>query len=272
MESLTAKVDTSGLRAVIPELVSFGRRTTAEQCVTSMGMILQDAQTMTRFVTTGQMDSELDVIPSEIESVSGKKRPNTDNWTAGELIVISRTSENSKYNQSTGGRWRLQKPMIDPVKLSKDYNKRFIADIFMNWVIDKAEQMKKARHSSGHFLQAGFKHARDLSVSSPLFKNRYRARSIGGQVNTLNALPTSDLGTTKMGNPDAPTFLIVSENKVGDRYGEGNAVLDAKHRAALIAYAGPKVEDAVAKETAACEAELARRVDAGIPKFNRMLS
>lgn len=277
MPTISAEVDTSGLRAVIPDLVDYGRRTTAEQCVTSLGMILQDAQNSTKAVGIEEMDAELDYIPAEIKlytDSNGKThtKENTANLTEGELIVMARSRPDSNYNQITGGRWRLQKPLLTVGKFIKAYGDAgMIKDILFHWIQDKAEQMKRARHSSGHFLQAGYIEARNLCVSSPLFKNRFRARSMADSTNSLNTINPNNLGELKMTSV-GQTFQVVGENNVGDRAGQGSPILDAKHRDALLTHSLPKAQEAVDREAVSLQVELARRIEIGMPKFNQRLS
>jgi hypothetical protein len=267
MSKVSATVDTRGLQAAIPALVEFGRRSTEEQCVTSMGMILQDAQNWTPFVPVTRMDADLNVEAFGVTKtgrLSKAKNPRRKDYRvqgqAGLMIVIARMHPNSKYNQMTGGRWALQKP---PTKGEQQ---------FWEWVADALNRMTRARHSSGHFLQAGYAAARDYCVTSPLFKNKYRARSGGNTVNVLNTLDRKQLGDLQMSGLQTNMFLIRAENNVGDRSGAGNAVLDAKHRQALIDYSLPWLEEAVAKETNACQAELERRLLEGWPIMNKLLA
>ena len=267
MSNVSVTVDTTGLQSVIPALVEYGRRTVDEQCVTSMGMILQDAQKWTPFVATTRMDADLNVEAFGVTKggkLSKAKNPRRKDYRvqgqAGLMIVVARMHPGSKYNELTGNRWALQKP---PTKGEAE---------FWEWVADALNRMTRARHSSGHFLQAGYAAARDYCVSSPLFKNRYRSRSGGDTNNVLNGLDKSTLGSLQMSGIDTNLFLIRAENNVGDRSGAGNAVLDAKHRQALIDYSLPALEDAVTKETTACETELNRRLLEGWPKFNKLLA
>src|ERR1019366_9862840 len=106
MSDVSVKVDTSGLAAVIPALVEYGRRTTAEQCVTSMGMILQDAQNWTPFVATTRMDADLEVEAFGVTKtgrLSKAKKPRRKDYrvqgSEGLMIVVARMHPDSKYNQ-----------------------------------------------------------------------------------------------------------------------------------------------------------------------------
>ena len=273
-QPITMTMDTSGLTKVIPELVSFGRRTVAHQCVTSMGMILQDAQNLTPFVATTRMDADLEV---DVEGITATGRPSkaknpkhfkvtpgqwrTHATPLGVLIVMARMRPGSKYNRLTGSRWALPSAILPTGKGSARDRQTIIGNLL--------SRMTLARHSSGHYLQSGYKFVRDLCVSSPLFKNRYRARTGSANANSMNKLDASALGRLTMTPPDGDRFSITAENNVGQ---SGNAVLDAKHRLALIQHSGPALQTAINNETAASERELARRIEEGMPRFNKMLS
>ena len=130
--------------------------------------------------------------------------------------------------------------------------------------------MQSARHSSGHFLQSGFKGPIEQCITSALFKNRYRARTALAPANPLNTLDAGELGKLDMTSPDAADFQVIAENNVGED--GSNSVLDEKHREALLAYASGPLQGAIDKESVACETELARRVEEKWPVFNKMLS
>jgi len=254
-------MDTSGLRAVIPDLVAYGRRTVAEQCVTSMGMILQDTQNFGSnpipFVDVGRMDQELDAIDhvskSKVDGLSGLP------WTEAMMIAVQRTNPNSKFSVMTGNRWPLMKPGFPRGSIQ---NWRYFANA--------ADRMTAARHSSGHFIQSGFKGPIEQCITSALFKNRYRARTALAPANPLNTLDPSELGRLDMASPESANFQVTAENNIGEN--GGNAVLDAKHAEARDAYASGPLQGAIDKETAACDVELERRIAEKWPVFNKMLS
>ena len=261
-------MDTSGLRAVIPDLVAYGRRTVAEQCVTSMGMILLDTQNFGSntipFVEVERMDQELDEVVQTTNKFpkfndAGHMRVGELEWTVGMMIAVQRTKPGSSYSRLTGNRWPLAVPA-------------FRRGDFRNWEYfrEAAERMRSARHSSGHFLQSGFKEPIALCVTSPLFKNKYRKRDVMAPANPLNTLDPSELGRLDMTTPDAANFQVTAENNIGEN--GGNADLDAKHAEARDAYASGPLQGAIDKETAACEVELERRIAEKWPVFNKMLS
>ena len=265
--AVSAKMDTSGLRAVIPDLVAYGRRTVAEQCVTSMGMILQDTQTFggnpIPFVDVGRMDQELDAPASSAKLAR-------IGFTEGDAIVLARAAPGSNFNRITGSRWALTLPstMRD---FGRAYGHENAARMFLESVVNPImERMRSARHSSGHFLQSGFKEPFALCVTNPLFKNKYRKRDVMAPANPLNTLDPSELGRLDMTTPDAANFQVTAENNIGEN--GGNADLDAKHAEARDAYASGPLQGAIDKETAACETELQRRIAEKWPVFNKMLA
>lgn len=267
MNAVSITMDTRGLERAIVEVVPLTRRTVAEQCVTSMGMILQDTQTYgdntIPFVGIGRMDAELDA-PAKNERLARL------GFTEGDEIVMARASPDSNYNKITGSRWALTLPSGGVRGFGKAYGHQNAMQMFLQSVIRPiTERMRATRHSSGHFLQSGFKWAIQQCVSSPLFKNRYRSRLADSPANRLNKLDSNELGRLDMTPVDSPNFTITAENNVGQ---DGNAVLDAKHREALIAYASGPVQAAIEKEAGVQEAELARRLALQFEKTNRMLA
>ena len=259
-------MDTRGLEAAIHFVVPETHRTVAEQCVTSMGMILQNAQNWTPAVDIGRMDAELDDpadIAFEHTDALGNKTTGTHQpgITEGEMIVLARMHPNSKFSMLTGNRW--------PVAMPDFSGRRDKGAAFWGFVKQVKERMRMARHSSGHFLQAGFKAAIEFCVTSPLYKNKYRARSRYANPNPLNVLDAGQLGNAMMTAPDAPSFTIIAQNNVGQ---DGNAVLDAKHRDALIAYASGPLQDAIDAEKDVQTAELQRRLKLKFDKANAMMA
>lgn len=246
-------------------------------------MILQDAQSHTPAVSPARIDAELNVSLSpgllkngKLSTAKKRQRdivnfsnrnpsssdPDQSRLNTAERIVLARMHPSSEYNQRTGGKWAIAKPVFGSGRRDK-------GALFWAWVRQVAARMVKARHSSTHFLQAGFIFARDMAVSSPLFKNRFRAKSPADVRNPLNKLDPRALGDFRMTNPDSAVFSVTAENNVGEN--GSNAVLDRKHRTALIKETMPHVNAAIARETVACQAELDRRITEGLEKFNQQL-
>lgn len=265
--AISARMDTRGLERAILDVVPETRRTVAEQCVTSIGMILMDTQTYgdntIPFVDIGRMDAELDA-PATNSRLAGL------GFTEGDAIVMARGNPDSNFNRITGSRWTLTLPGGGIRGFGKAYGKQNAVQMFLQSVVRPiTERMRMARHSSGHFLQSGFKWAIQQCVSSPLFKNRYRARSVNAPVNPLNRSDASQLGRLDMTSPDVANFSITAENNVGQ---DGNAVLDAKHRQALVDYASGPVQASIGKEEGICIAELEKRLALKFEKTNKMLA
>ena len=277
MNEMTLTLDASVLNRTIPELIKVNRRTLQEQCVTSMGMILQDAMNWTPFVPTQRMDEELNVDVTPVTktgrpSVARKPRYFKVQSQAaapvqlGILVVMSRMRPaglnslgNPNYNMLTGSRWALPSNILPTGKGSGVARREAVARLLSIMVL--------ARHSSGHFLQSGFIPARDACVSSPLFKNRYRKRDFSGRANELNGLSPAQLGSFSM-QAFGDEFTAVAENNVGEN---SNSVLDAKRRKALIEKSGPMLQSSIDKETTVAVGELDRRLTDAMMPFQRIL-
>lgn len=256
-------MDTSKLQAVIPDLLAYGRRTMREQCVTSMGMILQDAQSWTPFVDVGRMDAELDAPATS-------KRLAALGFSEGDAIVMARGNPNSNFNRLTGGKWALELPSGGIQGFGRAYGDENAVSMYLELVIKPImERMRAARHSSGHYLQSGYKSARDICVRSEFFKNRYRKQSGAANDNRLNKLDVSELGGTVI-ELKGDQCRVVSTNNIGES--GSTPELNEEHRRALIEHSAGPLQDAVDKEAGACLTELERRIAEKWPVFNRLLS
>ena len=277
MNEMSLTLDASVLNRATPELIKLNRRTLQEQCVTSMGMFLQDAINWTPFVPTGRMDEELNVDVTPVTK-TGKpslaKKPRYFKVQSkkaapvqlGVLVVMSKMRPaglnslgNPNFNMLTGSRWALPSNILPTGKGSAAARQATIARLL--------SQMVLTRHSSGHFEQSGFIPARDACVSSRLFKNRYRKRDFPGRANDLNGLSPAQLGSFSM-QTMGDEFVAVAENNVGEN---SNSVLDAKRRRALVEKAGPMLQSAIDKESGVVVGELERRLTDAMMPFQRIL-
>lgn len=250
---ITAKVDTSVLEAALPQIIAFGKRTMVEQCVTSAGTIVLNAQSETVAVAVGTIEEELqiEVTPAVLKSgrLSRDKRKQREiisitkgaRVPLGVLIVMARGNPFGKYSLSTGDRWPLALPFGGP-----GYRKRL-----GEFVAQKLSRMSKARFSSTHFLQHGWAMAIRFFLGNEHFKgwaSKYqmgpRPAAARANVNPLNHLDPGQLGdaTIEIG---VDSVLVTAANAVGEA---GNEVLDAKHRAALIEYGTVPLQMAVDRE------------------------
>jgi hypothetical protein len=236
-----------------------------------MGMILQDAQNQTPFVGLGRIDADLDVEVTPLTALGRPSRAKNPKHfkveqrrtpvARGILIVMARMNPGSRYNKITGGRWAIPASKLPTGPGTAEARQTIIGQIL--------SKMTLVRHSSSKFLKSGFKAARNECVSSPLFKNRYRKVSGTMNDNRLNTMDARELGRIETTLPSGNTFQITGYNNVGEG---GNAVLDAKHRAALIAYASGPLEDAVRREESVQVAEFEKRMAAQLEKINRRLA
>ena len=155
---LTFTIDTTGLAKGIAAASLVTKRTMPELVNTSAYWIAVNAKGAMPFVTPEKIDSELGVIKQAVIGKRGKAlkgkfnyrtriNPNLQSATGtslAEMIVMARTNPSSNYNRLTGGRWAL--PSLKG--MTKEGRKAAIAKL-----VDK---MIKSRHSSTHFLIAGW--------------------------------------------------------------------------------------------------------------------
>jgi hypothetical protein len=262
---ITSSVNVAGLQRMVVQIVAFGRRTLIEQCVTSAAFICLEAQANTTAVAIGQIDAELGVEvrgftkkgrlskaknPAErrVSALSGVRVP------LAVLIVMARTNPESKYSRLTGNRWPLN---LNQLPTGPGTAKARQAMIGI-WV----SRMTLARHSSTHFLQHGWASAIRKLLTDPNFyagRSKYRLNQ-QANVNPLNLLDTGTLGAAIV-EISGDNCLVQAENAVG---GEGNAVLAAKHRAALIREGTPPLQDAIDKEETTMRTKVQEYFDRGL--------
>ena len=263
--NFTNSVDFSELNRLIPSIVAFGRRTLREQCVTSAALICLDAQRNTAAASVGQIDSELEV---EITGYTAKgrrsraKRPFEKRVTAAAgvrvplavLIVMARTNPDSNYSRLTGNRWPLSLGMLPSGPGSGGARAAMIAA----WVT----RMTLSRHSSTHFLQHGWAPAIRTLLADPAYFAGKSKMQIRAQVkiNPVNTLSTDELGQAVV-ELSGDNCTVMAENAVG---GNGNEVLAAKHRAALIRFGTQPLQDAVDREAATMTAKIQEYLDRGL--------
>lgn len=239
---------------MVPEIVSLNGRTIQEQCVTSAGWICVNAQKNTRFVDVSRIDQELDVV-DHVSKGRGKFAQSLGGleWTRGMMIALQRTNPNSPFSLETGNRW----PLAYPGGMKGAARWRFF--------ITAAERMKSARHSSTHFLQSGWKAPIKAAFTNPAFQHSKKYRNANSALseasNPLNTLDTGRLGDFQL-KIMGSDVSVTAENDIGERTGggQGNRVLDDKHRNALIEYGSQPLKDAVYKEESVMNSEIDRRL------------
>jgi hypothetical protein len=176
-------------------------------------------------------------------------------WTEGMMIALARTNPNSPYSRETGNRW----PLAYAGGLRG----------FDRWWFFKqaAERMQSSRHSSTHFLQHGWAPALKRLWSDPAYYAGRSRVNIRGQalINEGNSLSPDHLGQAVI-ELTGDSCVVMAENAVGQ---DGNEVLDAKHRAALIREGTPPLQQAVYKEEAAIAGKMQEYFDRDMPQLFR---
>ncbi len=258
-------MDVSVIEKAIPDIVAFGRRTMIEQCVTSAAIICLDAQAATVAVAIGTIDAELQVDVIGITKTgrpSKAKKPRNFSVTTQKavrvplavLIVMSRTNPASAYSQMTGNRWPLSLGSLPKGPGSSAGRQAMIA----TWI----SRMTLARHSSTHFLQHGWTPGIRALLADPNFVGwKSRGRSTrAGRITAGNIVDPMLLGSALVAI-SADACLVTAANDVG---GDGNEVLAAKHRAALIAYGTIPLQEAIDKESVAIVEKTQEYLDRGL--------
>lgn len=279
---LTASVDTSGLRKAIPEIVAFGRRTMLEQCVTSAAYICRNAMELTPATPLSRINADMQATLSPAVnkngSLSRNKRKqqavvNLPDRSAADMIVIARMHPQSKFNQITGGRWKLERPAFSAAKFTRAYGESggaMAKEQFWNWVREKAVRMVKSRRSSANYLKSGWKAAIRKLFAHPDFKGKQRRGNYKSLVNPLNTL------NNDMGDIDVRRTLdevnVMASNDVGLAYGQSNPILAEKHRAALIRHGLPAAQTACLMEEQSIKGEVERRLAEGWERINKQLA
>lgn len=253
---MTMRMDTSGLSRAIPLAVARGRRTVAEQAVTSLGWIFVNAQKATPFVEVADIDAELAVIVRVANRNPKATRKgqeihvNPEPWTEGMMIALQRTNPASPFSVATGNRW----PLFYSGGLRGYTRYQFFQAA--------AARMQATRHSSTHFLKAGYSFAIKACFKNPLFQHsrKFRAANPGaGQnPNEINDLDPAKLGDFRIEGEGSGDMAVTGENNVGER--SGNSVMDEKRRQALIGISGPLLQDAIDAE----EKNLTERGELGV--------
>lgn len=218
MFTVDVSVDMSGFQEAFELANQFTKRTPAEACNVAGYYIAAAAQRATPFVELQTIDSELAVEMLPVMGKRGKPLKNKKTYRGkpgglsvvqgvpfSVLIIQARSNPNSRYNALTEGRYAL---MQSPFKgLSRAAGRAAMAEA--------EDRMIKGRHSSPHFIAAGWVPARKILA----FARRYGAAS--GVDTVLDALTQTAMSASGSlgfaiaaieGNLDAFCFI---ENDVG---------------------------------------------------------
>lgn len=274
----SVKIDTSGLVANIPQLVATGRRTLEQQCVTSLGWIMVNAQGgksySTPFVTLGRINAEMDApVTMDRTGSKGRKQSSTNKMTQGQALVLARMNPNSDYNKSTGNRWLIPRLNIRASDFAKAYGDGDQARrVFWEEINNIEARQRKAKHSSTHFLRHGFAPSIRRAFSSPYFRHSKKYRSadsaMANSMNSANTLNHGALGSfyvRELGD----SFSATGENNLGE-FGPSEK-LNARHRDALLKHAVEPTQAAVNEEEMVGKGELNRRMADALGPIQRAL-
>lgn len=241
-DEIKVTIDASGLNRGLALANQWTKRTPAQSCNQAALEVSLAAQKATPFVTPEVVDRELAIIATPIIGKRGKptkkkylkafKTVDNPEVPLAALIVAARANPNSHYNELTASRYKLPSNPFKGVP-------RAVGRWLMKSLIDR---MGKARHSSGHYLQAGWvKAIRGLLRSD-------RGRKYGGSGNA-GVKPTGgnweNLGDVKPAQAGQPVAYAMIENSVG---GEGANF--ESHNRALNQYGGPALQHALDNEGA----------------------
>lgn len=193
------------------------------------GVVLR-TKALTPFVALETIDTELGVISTPVLSTrgarkglplkSGRKNIDVPDQSLAMRIVLARLHPGSRYNQLTRGRWALDKATFSPG-----------AGVAGFWaqVALVAKRMVSARHSSTHFLQAGWQAAyRKLTQlrygGTPLVQDEV----IDVEASVSNGV-FDDLGATTLIGGGSNVSLVI-ENMVGMKGVNAESYNEALHK------------------------------------------
>lgn len=80
------------------------------------------------------------------------------------------------------------------------------------------------------------------------------------------------MGGIEVSGLGADSVTVLAGNSVGESVGKSNQVLAAKHRAALIEHGLPALQQAILIEEQEIDAEVRRRLEAGVLQLERKLN
>lgn len=188
--------------------------------------------------------ADIQTIDASLDSTisMGGKPGNT--MTVGQALILARMNPNSKFNQMTSNRWALQRPAFSAAAFGKAYGDPGMARrVFWEFVNNKEEIQRAAKHSSTHFLKAGWK-AVKMKLKSDGFKLSGGDSDSGDD--SGNGLSVAMLGDRQRGGQGTNIQWLRIENKIGmdQKYPR----LAAEHNAALLDYGIPALNQALAEQ------------------------
>lgn len=213
---------------------------------------------LTPFVTLERIDTELGVISTPILSTrgkrkglplkSGRKSIAVPDQSVAMKIVLARLHPGSKYNQSTRQRWALDRATFSPGGGKAG---------FWAKVKEVATRMVSARHSSTHFLQAGW-----ATVYQKLTLFRYNRALVEDLAATAATQPGvyDDLGAVTLSGGGTNVSLVL-ENMVGMKGKNSES-----YNEALQKHGGPALQAGVDAQAAEMQARYLPRLEAALAR------
>ena len=238
LPTISASVNVSGIQQAVGLAIKSTSRKLELLLADTAFYAAVKTQAYTPYVELGTIDRELETTVQVGKSA-------TNHMTLGQAIVLARMNPTSKYNRVTGGRWALPRPPLDANKFEKAYGDASMArKTFWEIVNNAAERQRKARRSSTHFLQSGWKGVFKKIKALGLRGSKSASQSIRAQNNSLNTMSTSkvdSLGAVQRAGMGTSSQWIRIENLIGTDGGP----LAAEHNAASLAYGIPALQRGV---------------------------
>lgn len=234
--TVSANVDVSSIQ----KAVALGIRSTTQKMekllLNTAFYTAVKAQQYTPFTSLSTIDQEMEVTVTPIVSAGNNGKTNiTSNkktpfgLTMAQKIVLARMNPNSAYNIATSGRWKI------PYQ-----NLRGIGGFYK--LEEMAERMIRARHSSTHFLQAGWK-----SVIQKIKDTgaRFSGSSVDAlDESTMNTLSVERLGDMTRKGIGTSEQSITIANLIGTEASD-YPNLAQEHNDALLSHGTPALQRAV---------------------------
>ncbi len=264
MEIFATTADLGSLNRALDLASKWSTRTMKKVVMDTARAVTFKAMVGTPAVSMQTIDSELDVITTPVLSTrgprqglplkSGKKNYQVVEGGLATKIVLARMWPGSRYNRLTGSQWAIDRANFSPGEGVAGFWKK---------VELTAQRMVAARHSSTHFIQAGWG-----AVTKKLRALRFGAPALDSAIDVQATVTPADddLGEVTYGEEQG-YFWVKIENRVG-MIG-GNEVLMEKRNRALLKYGGPPLQAAADEQAAEMSARyLPREAEALAREFN----
>lgn len=255
MADLDMKLDMGSLDRAMHMAESWSASTPGFLAIRTAQRIVSKVQDYTPFTSQGTIDTELEVVFAPGKTPTGRLSKQSKNATAlfgtqqdagGEkslayLIQLARMAPGSKYNATTNNRWRLPAGF----EMLKGLDKTGRATLLQAL----ADRMLRARHSSTHFLIAGWASSAKKVYALRGWLSRIEAGEYGGD--DLNAgfsnqkvSPKPNMSGVKFTTGSTSAEIVVS-NRIGMEDSMVNGSNAENYNKALMTYGMPALQRAV---------------------------